>query len=58
MLECIRYILDNDCHKGMPEQMCLNKLIPLPKSAASGEDLNMHRGIAVINLFSKLPQEK
>ena len=56
MLECIRYILDN-CHKGMPEQMCLNKLIPLPKSAASGEDLNMHRGVAVSNLFSKL-QEK
>lgn len=34
MLECIRHIVDN-CDEQRPKQMCLNKLIPLPKSSAS-----------------------
>ena len=53
ILECIRLLLDN-CHKEVPGQMEFNKLLPIPKGLNSGTNCNLHRGIAVSNIFGKL----
>lgn len=53
MLECIRVLLDN-CSVEVPKQIGLNKLLPIPKAVNSGTNLNLHRGIAISNIFGKV----
>jgi hypothetical protein len=44
----------SDCHRqGLPPQMVVSKLVPVPKGAPSA-DPNKHRGIAVSSVFSRL----
>jgi hypothetical protein len=53
MLDCVTAVIDS-CHKEVPRQMTLNKLTPIPKGPNSGNNVQLHRGISVANLFGKL----